>query len=178
MGRVIWPACFKSRSAAQAEEHFKGVAPAFQRAWRVVARGQRFQIAVAPQGQRVGRAALKAVGLGRVASALLFAAAGEPFDGGDAFGCGHGYVTMRWFGPVPDARFRHPVRLCGKSLAGSGASGWRAGLATPRQVRRFAPPPPPQNPSGWFCSRGPATFTSMRPTWATASGASRSSRNS
>jgi len=73
------------------QKNFQGIAPAFQRAFGVVSGRERFKVAVTPQGERVGRAAVEVVRSPVVAAALRFRAAGEPFHRLDAFGCGHDY---------------------------------------------------------------------------------------
>ncbi|OQC18328.1 MAG: hypothetical protein BWX54_02449 [Verrucomicrobia bacterium ADurb.Bin018] len=75
------------------QKDFQSVAAAFERAFGVVAGAQLVEVGVAPEGERVGGAAVKAIRLRVVAAALRFRATGEPFDGFDAFGCGHDYVA-------------------------------------------------------------------------------------
>ena len=96
MGRVIWPACFKSRSAAQARNTLRASRRPSSVPGRVVARGQRFQVGVAPQRQRVGRAAVEVVRPGAslpprcsLVRRASYSTAAMPL------GRGHGYVTTR-----------------------------------------------------------------------------------
>ena len=73
------------------EEQFQGVATMLDGARRVVAGGERFEIGVVPQTERVGRAAVVVVALLLVAAALVFGALGELQRSGNTFRASHSY---------------------------------------------------------------------------------------
>ena len=138
MGRVICAGRFKSRSAAQARNTFKASRRPSSVPGGVVARGQRFQVGVAPQGQRVGRAAVEVV---RLAARCLRVA---PCCGGRAIQRRQCLWVRPWLRCVLRLRwcFGGAFLMC-DSVTPSGSpqvvgcqwrKGWRAGFATPRQV--------------------------------------------
>ena len=73
------------------QEHFKGIATPLQRAFRVVACAQGFQVGITPQRERVGGAAVEVIRSPVIASPLRLRALGEFFDGGKAFVSSHSY---------------------------------------------------------------------------------------
>ena len=73
------------------QEHFKGIAPPLQRAFRVVSCAEGFKVGITPQRERVEGAAVEVIRSPVVAPALRLGALGEFFDGGKAFVSCHSY---------------------------------------------------------------------------------------
>ena len=91
MGRVILSGACQVTLGSPGQEHFKGIAPPLQRAFRVVSCAKRFNVGVAPQRERVGGAAVEVIRSPVVTPALRLGALGEFFDGGKAFVSCHSY---------------------------------------------------------------------------------------